>query len=69
MNNYETNRWPGTIGGLLLVLAGLISFNASAQDADEATEEEAKKLTKVVITGSRIARTQIEGPSPVLIID
>ena len=68
MNNHETNRWPCTISGVLLILAGLFSVNASAQDADEATEEEVKKLDKVVITGSRIARTQIEGPSPIVII-
>ena len=37
---------------------------------DETTdEEEAKELDKVTITGSRIARTEIEGPSPVFIID
>ena len=67
MNNHQTNRWPVTISGVLLILAGLMSFNALAQDDEEATEE-AKKLDKVVITGSRIARTQIEGPSPIVII-
>ena len=69
MNNHETNRWPVTIGSVLLILAGLISFNVFAQDEEEVTQEEAKKLDKVVITGSRIARTQIEGPSPIVIID
>lgn len=69
MNNHETNRWSFTTGSVLLILAGLISVNAIAQDEDEATEDEVKKLDKVVITGSRIARTQIEGPAPVIIID
>lgn len=54
--------------GVILILVGLMSFNAMAQDADENDEEEAKKLEKVVITGSRIARTEIEGPSPVVVI-
>jgi outer membrane receptor protein involved in Fe transport len=56
--------------GLPLLTAMLASPLTFAQtDADDADEAEAKELDRVVITGSRIARTATEGPSPVLVID
>ena len=54
-----------------LISGALLAAPAHAQDEqdDEADAEEAKALDRKVITGSRIARTQVEGPSAVFIID
>jgi len=61
---------------LLLLLVGplacawMISSAAWAQDQDsETAEEEAADLGRVQITGSRILRTDIEGPTPIVTID
>lgn len=74
MNIAATRRTSVLFRGLLLAAAGLLSVNALAQDeetaaAEAVAEEDAKELGKVIITGSRIARTQAEGPSAVVIID
>jgi outer membrane receptor protein involved in Fe transport len=63
------NRFILFLRTLLVVVGGLGSASVLAQDEDAAPAEDAKQLEKVVITGSRIARTEIEGPSPVVIID
>lgn len=53
-------------------LAGAIAFAlfvqpASAQDP-VAAEKKSQELEKIVVTGSRIATTEVEGPAPVTII-
>lgn len=55
----------------LLALAGVLVFSTTAygQDATEADDEDAAELQKVAVTGSRIKRTELEGPAPVYIID
>lgn len=66
---------------LAAILIGLaapaVAFSASAQEAQQDTDAEAKPaadaqsaqtLDKVEVTGSRIKRVEIEGPSPVVVI-
>ncbi|MDX1379586.1 MAG: hypothetical protein R3233_00630, partial [Xanthomonadales bacterium] len=55
----------------LLALAGVLVFSTTAygQDATEADDEDSAELQKVAVTGSRIKRTELEGPAPVYIID
>ena len=60
-------RW-GRVGLGSLAAVALMSGSALAQEEEEAEEEDTRELDRVTITGSRIARTQIEGPSPVMII-
>ncbi|CAA0325790.1 MAG: hypothetical protein QUV19_06945 [Alteromonas macleodii] len=49
-----------------LALSGLTSLSpAYAQQADE----EAANLERIAVTGSRIKRTDMEGPSPIQSID
>ena len=49
-----------------LALAGITSLSpVHAQQADE----EAANLERIAVTGSRIKRTDIEGPSPIQSID
>ena len=51
---------------LTLALAGLSSISSSqAQQA----EEQAEGVERIAVTGSRIKRTDIEGPSPIQSID
>ena len=74
MNVPLKNSLSAMLKALLLVSAALVFTAAQAQDeaSDDTTAEaaeDAKELGKVVITGSRIARTEVEGPSPVIIID
>ena len=54
------------ISALVLSVAG----TASAQDSNtqQAPASKATDIDGVVVTGSRIKRTEIEGPSPVTVI-
>jgi outer membrane receptor protein involved in Fe transport len=62
MNAVNPRSW------LALIAAGLMAgFGATTVVAQEA-DEEAAELDRVVVTGSRIARTAIEGPAPVTIL-
>jgi outer membrane receptor protein involved in Fe transport len=67
MNTLANWKWMRRLG-LPLLMFVLVSPVQAQTEADEAMDE-AKELDKVTITGSRIARTQTEGPSPVLVID
>lgn len=51
-----------------LSLALLTSTQVHAQDAASGAKSEPAELDKVVVTGSRIARAQVEGPTPVTVI-
>ncbi len=56
----------------LLAVGAAVSMACTAMAADEAaddTTKQDKKEEKMVITGSRIKRTQIEGAQPVITID
>ena len=64
-------KLPSAIQVALFVgAASLVSGNALAQDDDEDdTEEEATTLDRIQVTGSRLSRADIEGASPVIVID
>ncbi len=53
-----------------LVLALLLAFTANswAQEQQGADGEDEAALDKILVTGSRIKRNEIEGPAPVVII-
>lgn len=55
---------------LLVSLAGApIAFAQEAEDdANEATTNEAVELDRVMVTGSRIKRAEVEGPAPITVI-
>ena len=63
MKTWTQNRWPLAIASSVL-LGALSTTGALAQEQDE----EAAELDRVVVTGSRIARTAIEGPAPVTVL-
>ncbi|WP_267126087.1 hypothetical protein [Xanthomonas sacchari] len=44
------------------------SEESETEQLTEATGAKARTLEKVTVTGSRIQRTEVEGPSPVTII-
>ncbi len=70
MNQFHGRRWWRKIAATLISSALLAApAHAQGQQDDEIDAEEAKELERKVITGSRIARTQVEGPSAVFIID
>ena len=62
-------KLPGAIQfALFASAAALVSGNAFAQETTE-TETEAKTLDRVEVTGSRLKRADIEGATPVVVID
>lgn len=62
-------KLPGAIQfALFASVATLASGNAIAQEATN-TEQEAKTLDRVEVTGSRLKRAEIEGAVPVVVID
>jgi iron complex outermembrane receptor protein len=63
-------KLPSAIQFALFVgAASLVSGNAIAQDDDEEGTEEATTLDRIQVTGSRLSRADIEGASPVIVID
>ena len=61
-------KLPGAIKFALFASAAtLVSGNAIAQEATD-TEQEAKTLDRVEVTGSRIKRAEIEGALPITVI-
>ena len=56
--------WARVFGGLILVLGFAASPPVLAQDESEDPAD----LGKVTVTGSRIKRVDMEGPSPVVVI-
>lgn len=42
---------------------------AFAQNSEDAGDEEVSELDKITVTGSRLKRVEVEGPSPVTVID
>ena len=68
MKILNLQRWSALVASALLVLGAMGTTTAFAQ-SEEDEDEESAELDRVVITGSRISRTAIEGPSPVTVID
>ena len=68
MNTLNLQRWSALVASALLVLGAVGTTTAFAQ-SEEDEDEDSAELDRVVITGSRISRTAIEGPSPVTVID
>lgn len=55
---------------LLLALVTAFSANAVwAQDSADEEDDDSARLDRVVVTGSRIKRSELEGAAPVIIID
>lgn len=69
----QCNRNPlyRTIHGILVagMLLGGGSFALAQDSDDDARDDESAELGTIQVTGSRIKRTDIEGPTPVLIMD
>lgn len=63
MKTWTQNRWLLAIASTAL-LGALGTQGTLAQEQDEGAAE----LDRVVVTGSRIKRTAIEGPSPVTVL-
>ena len=55
----------------LIAIFAVFAGSVWAQDSDDAEEEEeeATQLQKFTVIGSRIKRSQVEGPAPVIVID
>src|SRR6056297_2860070 len=68
MKILNLQRWSALVASALLVLGAMGTTTAFAQGEEDEDEDRAE-LERVVITGSRISRTAIEGPSPVTVID
>ncbi|NNC77293.1 MAG: TonB-dependent receptor [Woeseiaceae bacterium] len=70
MNQLYGRRWWRIVAATL-ISGALFAAPVKAQDEqdDDVDAEDAKALERKVITGSRIARTEVEGPSAVFIID
>ncbi|MBD8525608.1 TonB-dependent receptor plug domain-containing protein [Pseudomarimonas arenosa] len=66
----KKNRLNQAIG-LALSLTSLALLSASSAMAQNSNdqEEETNELDRITVTGSRLQRVQLEGPSPVTIID
>lgn len=58
----------GALSSAVLLALAFQLPQAYAQNASEPPADEAKEVSSVVVTGSRIKRTQSEGPAPVTII-
>ena len=55
------------VAALLLPATGMVlAQEATEEEAEQA--EDATELERVVVTGSRIGRAEIEGPAPVTVI-
>ena len=68
-NRNSLSLWiERTLGATLIVGLAATAAPVSAQDQDS-DDEDVADLGRQVVTGSRILRTDIEGPTPVVIID
>ena len=54
---------------LLAIFANFAWAQATQGDQEDATADDTAELGKVTVTGSRIKRSELEGPQPILIID
>lgn len=58
----------GALSSAVMLALAFQLPQAYAQSGNEPATDEAKEVSSVVVTGSRIKRTQSEGPAPVTII-
>ncbi len=63
-NSKQKSRWPILALAVMFALTG----NVFAQDDSEAEGDEPVDLNRIVVTGSRIKQTDLEGASPVFTI-
>jgi outer membrane receptor for ferrienterochelin and colicin len=64
-NFFSKLRWCLFLTPLLVLMVD----SAWAQDAGQSeADEDATELDSIVVTGSRIKRTEIEGPAPVVVL-
>ncbi len=64
-----THTLPDRFQRRSLFLACLLALSGTAWSQEEtASEEDDVALERIVVTGSRISRPQIEGPSPVTVM-
>jgi outer membrane receptor for ferrienterochelin and colicin len=68
LNRTDWMQWKTVFGHLALILCLAISQPLLAQDDTGNAEEDTADLGKLRVTGSRIQRLDVEGPSPVTII-
>jgi outer membrane receptor protein involved in Fe transport len=70
MNRYADKlRWKSALAATAAVsLLFTAPLYAQDEDADETAAEEATDLGKLQITGSRIRRLEVEGPSPIVVV-
>jgi outer membrane receptor for ferrienterochelin and colicin len=54
---------------LLALLLACFGGSAWAQDEQGSDEDDSATLNRITVTGSRIKRTEMEGPAPVIVID
>jgi iron complex outermembrane receptor protein len=70
MNTQSTRKYRKNILAQSLAMALALPFavSAFAQSTETTDEDETTALEEVVVTGSRIKRSEIEGPAPVTVI-
>ena len=66
---YAAMALPAPVTGLLTVATVLACAPLAAQDAGQAPEEAARQLDRVVVTGTRLTRIDVEGPLPISTIE
>lgn len=68
MTNHAVLRRSALAQALTLAIALPLAPSVFAQSATPSAQEETKELDKVVVLGSRIKRSEVEGPAPVQVI-
>ncbi|MEM9304285.1 MAG: hypothetical protein AAGE01_19390, partial [Pseudomonadota bacterium] len=66
MSRNKPLRRPAT---RLLPFCIALALAAPVAAQEEVTEEDAASLDRLVITGSRLKRSEVEGPTPVLVFE
>jgi outer membrane receptor protein involved in Fe transport len=67
--NSDRSQWKSVIASFAVAISLLIAGPLLAQDAaDEATDEDSADLGRLEVTGTRIKRLDVEGPSPIVVV-
>lgn len=69
-NRLQRSRLSAALLAALIVPVAGMAFaqDSNEEQVDQATQQQARDLDTVVVTGSRIKRAEIEGPAPVTVI-